>query len=731
MKLIKFSILATIVPVMFVGCTNTQALPSKADQSKVVAIIAQMPAHDSQQQADLAAQLAAMNPQSTTVLTGMLLPPADPNDNAARYGLSALTHYTARHGAEAERAVYAAALIDALEIVPEKQNQAFLISQLQFAGQEEAVKPLGGYLNDDVLCDYAARALLTIGTDGVEAEFLEALDSATGANKVTIIKALGELRSKAAAKKITPSTKSKDLNTRETALYALANIGDPSSQKILSESTQVKDNYKRAKYTSLYLLYARRQAQAGNMNRCAQICNQVIRRNKDNPNIRTAAINTLRSSTGDDIDKITDPKLRKLLQKYMDQSPDVAASQVPAGFVSLFNGKDLTGWKLHDGLPGETEPTGKWTVEDGAIVGVQDPPGKGGFLTTTETFRDFELMLETKIDWPFDSGVFLRVGPDGKSHQVTLDYRDGGEIGGIYCPWTQGFVHHCSDGIKSFNKDQWNKLRITCEGQPARIKVWLNSTQITDFQHTEATTAGIPEEGTICLQIHPGGEGYDKSQARFRNIFVRRLDGAEKINVLTKQEKADGFVSLFNGRDLTGWVGSKATYGIKNGILFCRKGTGRNIYTEKEYDNFVLRFEFKLQPGTNNGLGIRTPLKGDAAYVGMELQILDNTAEKYSNLHNWQYHGSVYGIVAADKTKRESAFNPVGEWNYEEVIADSTRIIVKVNGETIVDADIKEASKNGTLSGKEHPGLLNETGHIGFLGHGDYVEFRNLRIKEL
>jgi hypothetical protein len=115
----------------------------------------------------------------------------------------------------------------------------------------------------------------------------------------------------------------------------------------------------------------------------------------------------------------------------------------------------------------------------------------------------------------------------------------------------------------------------------------------------------------------------------------------------------------------------------------------------------------------------------------MELQILDNTAEKYSNLHDWQYHGSVYGIVAADVSKRFSVFKPVGEWNYEEVIADGNHIVVKVNGETIVDTDIKEAVKTGTLSGKEHPGLFNKTGHIGFLGHGDYVEFRNIRIRSL
>ncbi len=191
------------------------------------------------------------------------------------------------------------------------------------------------------------------------------------------------------------------------------------------------------------------------------------------------------------------------------------------GFESLFDGSTLTGWKIHQGLPDGVG--GKWTVEDGAIAGVQDPPGQGGFFTTERSFRDFDLRLESKIDWPFDSGVFLRVGPDGKSHQVTLDYRSGGEIGGIYCPWTQGFVSHCAEGMDLWKKDEWNDLRIVCEGEPARIRVWLNGRLITDFQHTEETTRGVPEAGTICLQVHPGGKASIKARRCFRNIRIREI----------------------------------------------------------------------------------------------------------------------------------------------------------------------------------------------------------------
>jgi len=196
-----------------------------------------------------------------------------------------------------------------------------------------------------------------------------------------------------------------------------------------------------------------------------------------------------------------------------------------------------------------------------------------------------------------------------------------------------------------------------------------------------------------------------------------------------KEEDEEGFVSLFNGKDLSGWTGDTTSYVAENGkiVVYPRRGSGGNLYTEKEYSNFILRFEFKLTPGANNGLGIRAPLSGDAAYVGMELQILDNTDDRYKDLRPYQFHGSIYGVVPA----KRGYLKPVGEWNFEEVIADGRQITVKLNGVTIVDADIDKASTPKTMDGKQHPGLKRDKGHIGFLGHGSNLEFRNIRIKEL
>jgi hypothetical protein len=197
--------------------------------------------------------------------------------------------------------------------------------------------------------------------------------------------------------------------------------------------------------------------------------------------------------------------------------------------------------------------------------------------------------------------------------------------------------------------------------------------------------------------------------------------------VAEDSEAEPGFQSLFNGQDLEGWQGAVNGYFVEDGAIVCDPRKGGFLYTKDEYGDFHLKFEFKLTDGANNGLGIRTPMGGDPAYVGMELQILDNKADQYKGLKPYQTHGSIYGVVPASK----DALKPTGEWNTQEVIAKGKHIQVIVNGETIVDADLEEASKNGTIDGREHPGLEREKGYICFCGHGHRVDFRNVRIKEL
>lgn len=202
------------------------------------------------------------------------------------------------------------------------------------------------------------------------------------------------------------------------------------------------------------------------------------------------------------------------------------------------------------------------------------------------------------------------------------------------------------------------------------------------------------------------------------------------VSHLMGQKVEQGFVWLFNGENLDGWVGNKSSYQAKDGMIVVDPqggGSGGNLYTEKEYSNFILRFEFQLTPGGNNGLGIHAPLEGDAAYVGMELQILDNSADKYADLKPYQYHGSLYGVMPA----KRGFMKPVGEWNRQQVTVRDSWIQVVLNGNVILEGDYLDASISGTMDGRDHPGLERTSGHIGFLGHGDVVRFRNIHIKEL
>jgi hypothetical protein len=216
----------------------------------------------------------------------------------------------------------------------------------------------------------------------------------------------------------------------------------------------------------------------------------------------------------------------------------------------------------------------------------------------------------------------------------------------------------------------------------------------------------IYPSGQIELQAH-------KTPLYFRNIYIKEI--------LRKND----WRSLFNDKNFEGWTGATDSYQVEDGKIVCPEHGGGNLFTMEEFSDFIFRFEFKLTPGANNGLGIRAPLEGDAAYVGMEIQILDDSAEQYKDLKPYQYHGSIYGVVPSKRGFQK----PVGEWNFEEVIAKGRRITVNLNSETIVDANLDETKK--PIDGKEHPGLIRTKGHIGFLGHDSHVEFRNIVIKAL
>jgi hypothetical protein len=421
---------------------------------------------------------------------------------------------------------------------------------------------------------------------------------------------------------------------------------------------------------------------------------------------------------------------KQAIQKHLDEMADVT------GFVSLFNGKDLSGWKglvknpierskmkpaelAEEQVKADELAKNTWTATDGLLVF----NGKGDNLCTEKPYGDFEMYVDWMLDPAgpeADAGIYLRGTPQVQiwdTSRVNVGAQVGS--GGLY----NNQVNPSKPLKVADNKlGEWNSFYIKMVGD--RVTVYLNGDLVVDNVMLENYwDRSLPIFPTEQIELQAHG-----SKVSYRNIYVKELERPEAFQ-LSAAEKKEGYKILFDGTNMHAWTGNTVDYSIEDGAISMNpsKSFGGNLYTKDEYKDFVYRFEFQLTPGANNGLGIRTPMEGDAAYVGMELQILDSEHPIYKDLHEYQYHGSVYGIIPA----KRGFLKPTGEWNYQEVIAKGNHIKITLNGTVIVDGDIKEATKNGTPDKKQHPGLFNEKGHIGFLGHGSPVKFRNIRIKEL
>lgn len=474
--------------------------------------------------------------------------------------------------------------------------------------------------------------------------------------------------------------------------------------------------------------------------------------NSTDPAVQQAAVNVIYNTALARKD-LYGPVVTDLLEKAVAVStnPDqryqveeankhIAAMPKEGGFVSMFNGKDFAGWKglvenpVKRAQMSAQELAAKqkvadeamrrdWQVADGLLSFVGDGYDN---ICTEKQYGDFEMYVDWRLDpngKEPDAGIYLRGTPQVQIWD-TSRRNVGAQVGsgGLY----NNKVNESKPSHVADNKlGHWNTFFIRMVGD--RVSVWLNGEQVVDnviMENYWDRSQPIPAIDQIELQAHG-------SRVDYRNLYINELPRTEPYK-LSAEEQKEGFKVLFDGTNMHEWIGNTRDYVSNDGMisLVPHEGSyGGNLYTKDEYKDFVFRFEFKLTPGANNGLGIRTPTEGDAAYVGMELQILDNDAPIYKNLEPYQYHGSVYGVIPA----KRGALKPVGEWNYQEVIAKGNHIKVILNGEVIVDGDIAKESDNGkaTMDHKQHPGLLNEKGHIGFLGHGSEVHFRNIRIKEL
>mgnify|MGYP003858410563 CR=1 FL=1 len=435
------------------------------------------------------------------------------------------------------------------------------------------------------------------------------------------------------------------------------------------------------------------------------------------------------------------------------------AADVPAGFTSLFNGKDLAGWHGYNPhsvakLTGEKKDAmlkkmrdefpQHWSVKDGEIYN----PGTGPYATTDQEYGDFELTLEYNMAPKGDSGVYLRGAPQVQIWDPTDEksFKHGCQLGSGAL-WNNSPGKPGKDPLVLADKPagEWNTLRIVMVG--ARVSVWLNGQQTVDHASLEnfydrkdyatlkeaglvpkvATPTDydrkvtIPARGPISLQTHG-------APIKWRNVFLREIAGAE-ANQWLASKGADGFRPIFNGTDLTGWKGATDQYEVIDGAIFCKPKKGGNLYHQDDLTDFVARLEFKVPAGGNNGLCLRFPGTGNTAYVGMcELQVLDDNYDKVrGKLDPRQVHGSAYGMVGAQRGFQR----PIGEWNFQEVTVVGSTLKVELNGFIILEADLAKVDMATVMAKSPHPGKDRKNGYFGFAGHNDPAEFRNIALKDL
>ncbi|MEX2169915.1 MAG: DUF1080 domain-containing protein [Pirellulales bacterium] len=412
-------------------------------------------------------------------------------------------------------------------------------------------------------------------------------------------------------------------------------------------------------------------------------------------------------------------------------------NQPPKGFTALFNGRDFDDWtggatrdpreiaalsteeraqwdaKMQSGIDEH------WRVEDGVLVSDGHEP----YLATKQEYGDFEMWVDWSIDAGGDSGIYLRGAPQVQIWDPTNEegHKNGSDKGSGAL-WNNQKHERFPSEVADKPIGEWNRMFIRMVGP--YVTVVLNDKKIVDnviMENYYDRAIPIFARGPIYLQTHG-------AETRFRNVFVREIPPGEADKSLSSIRGGEiGFEPVFNGKDLEGWAGATKNYEVVDGSLRCKAGSGGNLLTEQEYDNFIVRLEFKLPPGGNNGLAIRAPANvSAAAYDSMELQVLDDPHTMYADIDPYQAHGSLYGMAPA----RRGYLRPTGEWNYQEVVVDRDQLEVHLNGYEILNVNLDEVRQN-PIDGKEHPGAFRASGHFGFCGHNDPVEFRNLRIKRL
>lgn len=435
----------------------------------------------------------------------------------------------------------------------------------------------------------------------------------------------------------------------------------------------------------------------------------------------------------------------------------------------LFNGRDLTGWRVVNG-------TARYHVENGVLIGTSALATPNSFLATTKDFTDFILEYEMQIDAGLNSGVQIRSRSlesyeQGRVHGLQIECEDTKRAwsGGIYDEARKGWRYTLEvdpAAKQAYRVGEWNSFRVLAVGD--RILVWVNGIQ------TANLTEDAVESGFIALQVHAIGNNaaLNGRQVRWRNIRIKpatpadldalNRSGAPEVsyrpNQLTPAEIADGWRLLWDGQTTAGWRGARLDrfpekgWSIQNGVLSVQPSgggestNGGDIVTERKYGNFILELDFAITRGANSGIKyfVDTDLnKGPGSSIGCEYQILDDDVHPDAKLgvNGNRTLGSLYDLIRANGLEfnphlpREKYVNGYGLWNRARIVVNGRSVEHYLNGIKIVEFERGTQQWRALVAYSKYKdwprfGEL-EAGNILLQDHGDEVSFRSIKIKEL
>ncbi len=431
------------------------------------------------------------------------------------------------------------------------------------------------------------------------------------------------------------------------------------------------------------------------------------------------------------------------------------------GYTNLFNGKDLTGWKI---LAGKAE----YRVENGGITGTAVLNSGNTFLVTEREYGDFILELDVKTESDqTNSGIQLRshynpLGHEGKGlvygKQCEIDPSDRAWSGGVYDEGRRDWLYPMELNAKA--KTAWknggfNHIKVECMGYTT--KTWINGVA------TAYVVDTLDKTGFIGLQVHAINDaGQAGKKIFFKNVRIKTANlkpqpfakgvyvvNLEK-NMLSKYEKQGGWKLLFDGKSSAGWRSATSMafptkgWEVKNGMLSVlgsaggEAANGGDIITNKQFNAFDISFEFRMAKGANSGLKYFVTLseKTTGSAIGLEYQVLDDAVHPDAKLgrDGDRTLASLYDLIPA---KKQSRFvHPIGAWNTGRVIVyPNNHVEHYLNGVKVLEYDRGSKAYRDLVAISKYKVWKDfgeaPQGHILLQDHGFDVNYRNVKIKEL